>query len=943
MLALNDPLTTDAFWQTVIDYVFLGFYTLEMLLKILGMGFIMGRKAYLRDYWNLLDFVIVVTAYIPIFFTSSNINLKPLRSLRVLRPLRTISSVKSLRNVVATLLTALPMLVDSLFILFFVLFVFAIAGVQLFAGHLKRRCFDPVSGRVYINDAGSDMICGWRDCPAGYACGKTTYNPENDLSSFDTFGHSLTVIFQIISLEGWSVVLYEVMYSFTPLAVIYFVLLIFVASYFLLNITLAVIKAVFSMNARSKGGPKEFDYDQTLKARMRKAHVNIITVVKKYKEDRALVSDYYEIKANGQLKEYIPEGLRLFRKITSSAPIASCTRVVKKILCCCCKRKNDDENNFGGLTATQKDETDSPSKFVDISSPAPNLYTSEQQQQPHHHPRFTDEDENVRQEARQLKRFITNAQLPKRETFETKQTVNFAYTMKNTIINGGTTLCDIKDEPLHDEAQPNSHVEAKEEVKRKLSENEIPVQQETTDSSSPIRPRVSKFLMLKPDKGKDSFSLIGIAGIAKTSSVSPEKVKLNPEDFSKDPKPAASKGFFSLFEKGFRLWAGPPRKKKVLNLSLTKKSSILDETKRQLNLQRTHSIQEDSLIANSITPRSQNKLERKQTNHEVSMISDTGSKVGSHVFYSRSNTRNMTKMMTRKATYAKKRTTYVASRTLSKIPGTVTSLDQKEPRSGAVVQEEEEDPIENFYEDKFYIDIRKRKLVPARYRHYVSESYEAVLPKVFQRIRDETLRKKTELINKARPIMQYPMMHARVKKTSAPNEGESPEKSRAGSMHSTIPIRKRMGGSGGAQPGSQDISTKILLKGPRESSSASPLKLPVSDVPRLSTPAAPRLSASTAGKRSSALRAFEGAAQSLNQQGQKEKKKLVFQTGILKEVSAAQLGLEEDVRLNLETIQKKIHEPVVEIDPKAVNDELKSYNVSEKYLKLRVKTPFCRS
>lgn len=36
-----------------------------MVLKIIGMGFIFNKQSYLRDYWNILDFVIVVTAYIP--------------------------------------------------------------------------------------------------------------------------------------------------------------------------------------------------------------------------------------------------------------------------------------------------------------------------------------------------------------------------------------------------------------------------------------------------------------------------------------------------------------------------------------------------------------------------------------------------------------------------------------------------------------------------------------------------------------------------------------------------------------------------------------------------------------------------------------------------------------------------------------------------------------
>jgi len=68
-----------------------------MAFKILGMGFLVNKGAYLRDPWNILDFTIVVSAYIPMVINSSAINITVLRSLRVLRPLRAISSIKALK------------------------------------------------------------------------------------------------------------------------------------------------------------------------------------------------------------------------------------------------------------------------------------------------------------------------------------------------------------------------------------------------------------------------------------------------------------------------------------------------------------------------------------------------------------------------------------------------------------------------------------------------------------------------------------------------------------------------------------------------------------------------------------------------------------------------------------------------------------------------------
>lgn len=104
-----------------------------MFLKIIGLGFFFNKKAYLKDTWNILDFIIVSTAYLPyIFDTSSGVNLSMLRNLRILRPLRTITTVKALKNIIKALFSAMRLLLDSIIILIFFFMVFAIGGVQLF-------------------------------------------------------------------------------------------------------------------------------------------------------------------------------------------------------------------------------------------------------------------------------------------------------------------------------------------------------------------------------------------------------------------------------------------------------------------------------------------------------------------------------------------------------------------------------------------------------------------------------------------------------------------------------------------------------------------------------------------------------------------------------------------------------------------------------------------
>ena len=68
-----------------------------MILKIASMGFLFNKGAYLRDMWNIMDFIIIATGYLPYIISIESVNLSVVRSLRILRPLRAISTVKALK------------------------------------------------------------------------------------------------------------------------------------------------------------------------------------------------------------------------------------------------------------------------------------------------------------------------------------------------------------------------------------------------------------------------------------------------------------------------------------------------------------------------------------------------------------------------------------------------------------------------------------------------------------------------------------------------------------------------------------------------------------------------------------------------------------------------------------------------------------------------------
>lgn len=126
--------------------MFLVLYSLEMIIKIMGLGFMFNKGAYLRDSWNILDFVIVISSYPTLFEdpdapkTESGFSLSGLRSFRVMRPLKTISSVKGLKVLMQAFFQAMPLLGNTIVILLFFFAIFAIGGTNIMSGNLMNRC-----------------------------------------------------------------------------------------------------------------------------------------------------------------------------------------------------------------------------------------------------------------------------------------------------------------------------------------------------------------------------------------------------------------------------------------------------------------------------------------------------------------------------------------------------------------------------------------------------------------------------------------------------------------------------------------------------------------------------------------------------------------------------------------------------------------------------------
>ncbi|EEH58460.1 voltage-gated ion channel superfamily [Micromonas pusilla CCMP1545] len=227
------------------EYLFTALFALEMCLKIIALGFVGHPGAYLADNWNRMDFCVVLLgllAYLP--FVD---NFSAIRSARVLRPLRTITNVKGMRVIVGTLLGALPKLFDVFVLVFFLFFIYGVVGVQLFMGKMDQKCATLAS--EYPNHGDSNT---GTSCDAGSYCIEETNKdnlPNFGLTTFNHIGWAWLTIFQSISMEGWTTIMYRVMDAVSRWAWVYFVSLIIIGSFFAVNLALAVLYVQFTSEA----------------------------------------------------------------------------------------------------------------------------------------------------------------------------------------------------------------------------------------------------------------------------------------------------------------------------------------------------------------------------------------------------------------------------------------------------------------------------------------------------------------------------------------------------------------------------------------------------------------------------------------------------------------------------------------------------------------------
>jgi len=182
------------------DRVILGVFVVEIALRLFAY-----RWSFWRDPWSVFDFLVVMIALIP-----ASGPFAVLRALRVLRVLRLLTMVPSMRRVVGALLAAIPGLGSIALVLLILYYVFAVIATNLFAA---------------------------------------TY-PE----WFGHLGRSLYTLFQIMTLESWSMGIARPVMEHFPYAWAFFIPFILVATFTMLNLFIAIIVNAMQQYSESEHG-----------------------------------------------------------------------------------------------------------------------------------------------------------------------------------------------------------------------------------------------------------------------------------------------------------------------------------------------------------------------------------------------------------------------------------------------------------------------------------------------------------------------------------------------------------------------------------------------------------------------------------------------------------------------------------------------------------------
>ncbi|GMH93963.1 hypothetical protein TL16_g12770 [Triparma laevis f. inornata] len=317
-LALDNPLSDQesGFNKALkaLDLIFSIIFMIELVTKVIALGFVMHEGSYLRNPWNMLDAAIVLISILSLAEAVEGGSLKALRTFRVLRPLRMIKRFPELKLVVDALVSSVPDACNVIVISCLFLLLFAILGVGLFKGSFSSCMGDGYDGldaplqdflNQYPDDAGNEYALNTYELfktstsgayndlfesAADPALCELVFNPKKGkmtsrsicecifqdggagdaawepvtMQNFDNVGLAFNLLFEITTTEGWVDVMYAAVDQMGKDMqhkrdanlgnIAFFLLFMLIGAFFVMELFVGVVIDNFNRLREKKGG-----------------------------------------------------------------------------------------------------------------------------------------------------------------------------------------------------------------------------------------------------------------------------------------------------------------------------------------------------------------------------------------------------------------------------------------------------------------------------------------------------------------------------------------------------------------------------------------------------------------------------------------------------------------------------------------------------------------
>ncbi|XP_029896151.1 voltage-dependent L-type calcium channel subunit alpha-1C isoform X25 [Aquila chrysaetos chrysaetos] len=270
-LAAEDPVRHLSFRNQILfyfDIVFTVIFTIEIALKMTAYGAFLHKGSFCRNYFNILDLLVVSVSLISFGIQSSAINVvKILRVLRVLRPLRAINRAKGLKHVVQCVFVAIRTIGNIVIVTTLLQFMFACIGVQLFKGKLYS-----------CTDSSKQTAAECRGYYITYKDGEVNQpmiqprSWENSKFDFDNVLTAMMALFTVSTFEGWPELLYRSIdshmedvgpiYNHRVEISIFFIIYIIIIAFFMMNIFVGFVIVTFQEQGEQEYKNCELDKNQ---------------------------------------------------------------------------------------------------------------------------------------------------------------------------------------------------------------------------------------------------------------------------------------------------------------------------------------------------------------------------------------------------------------------------------------------------------------------------------------------------------------------------------------------------------------------------------------------------------------------------------------------------------------------------------------------------------